>query len=99
MYRVIIQQKDKENSMVNTHSNSIEKVTFNIPTELKEQVMLLKDELKVSLSSIYNEAIANYLKQKELDKWQKGASLALEDKEYMSLAKELGDDNGDIYAY
>ncbi|MBU1668914.1 ribbon-helix-helix domain-containing protein [bacterium] len=85
--------------MVNTHSNSIEKVTFNIPTELKEQVMLLKDELKVSLSSIYNEAIANYLKQKELDKWQKGASLALEDKEYMSLAKELGDDNGDIYAY
>ena len=48
--------------MVNGQSNSIEKVTFNIPTELKEQVMLLKDELKVSLSSIYNEAITNYLK-------------------------------------
>ena len=85
--------------MVNTYSNSIEKVTFNIPSELKEQVMLLKDELKVSLSSIYNEAIANYLEQKELDKWQKGVSLALEDNEYMALSKELGDDNGDIYEY
>jgi predicted transcriptional regulator len=80
-------------------SNSYEKVTFNIPSELKEQVMALKDELKVSLSSIYNEAIANYLKQKELENWQKGVSLALQDKEYMVLSKELGNDNGDIYEY
>jgi post-segregation antitoxin (ccd killing protein) len=80
-------------------SNSFEKVTFNIPTELKEQVMALKDELKVSLSSIYNEAIANYLKQKELDNWQKGVSLALQDKEYMALSKEVGNDHGDLYEY
>ncbi len=85
--------------MVNTYSNSIEKVTFNIPSELKEQVMALKDELKVSLSSIYNEAIANYLQQKELENWQKGVSLALQDKEYMALSKELGNDNGDLYEY
>jgi len=85
--------------MVNTYSNSIEKVTFNIPSELKEQVMTLKDELKVSLSSIYNEAIANYLHQKELENWQKGVSLALQDKEYMALSKELGNDNGDLYEY
>jgi predicted transcriptional regulator len=86
--------------MVNTYSsNSFEKVTFNIPSELKEQVMALKDELKVSLSSIYNEAIANYLKQKELDNWQKGVSLALQDKEYMALSKELGNDHGDLYEY
>ena len=80
-------------------SNSYEKVTFNIPSELKEQVMALKDELKISLSSIYNEAIANYLKQKELENWQKGVSLALQDKEYISLSKELGNDNGDLYEY
>ena len=85
--------------MVNTYSNSMEKVTFNIPTELKEQVIALKDELKVSLSSIYNEAIANYLRQKELDKWTQGVSLALEDKEYMAFSKELSSDNGDIYEY
>lgn len=89
----------KEFCMVITHSNSIEKVTFNIPTELKEQVVALKDELKVSLSSIYNQAIVNYLKQKELEKWNKGVSLALRDKEYMALAKELGDDSGDLYEY
>ena len=85
--------------MVNTYSHSIEKVTFNIPSELKEQVMVLKNELKVSLSSIYNEAIASYLKQKELDKWQKGVSLALADKDYMAISKELGNDNGDLYEY
>lgn len=86
--------------MVNTYSsNSFEKVTFNIPSELKEQVMALKEELKVSLSSIYNEAIANYLQQKELENWQKGVSLALQDKEYMAFSKELGNDNGDLYEY
>jgi post-segregation antitoxin (ccd killing protein) len=85
--------------MVHTYSNQVEKVTFNIPIELKEQVMALKEELHVSLSSIYNEAIANHLKQKELDKWQKGVSLALDDKDYMSLSKELGADAGDVYEY
>ena len=85
--------------MVNTYGTSIEKVTFNIPIELKEQVIALKDELKVSLSAIYNEAIANYIQQKELEKWQKGVNMALVDQEYMTLTKELGSDNGDIYEY
>jgi len=85
--------------MAQIYGNKIEKVTFNIPVELKEQVLALKEELHVSLSSIYNEAIANYIKQKELDKWQKGVSLALDDKEYMDLTRELGSDAGDVYEY
>jgi post-segregation antitoxin (ccd killing protein) len=85
--------------MVNSYSNSFEKVTFNMPIELKEQVLALKDELKLSLSAIYNEAIANYIKQKELERWRRGVSMALKDKEYLSLSKELGSDNGDIYDY
>ncbi len=85
--------------MVNTYGTSIEKVTFNIPLELKEQVIALKDELKVSLSAIYNEAIANYIQQKELEKWQRGVNMALADQDYMALTKELGSDNGDIYDY
>jgi hypothetical protein len=48
--------------MVNTYGNSFEKVTFNMPIELKQEVLALKDELKISLSAIYNEAIANYIK-------------------------------------
>ncbi len=78
---------------------SMEKVTFNMPAELKKQVLALKEELQVSLSTIYNEAIANYLKQKEIEKWSQGVSMALEDKEYMELAQEMGSDNGDLYEY
>ena len=86
--------------MAHTYSsNSFEKVTFNIPSELKEQVVRLKEELNVSLSTIYNEAIANYLKQKELDSWHRGVSLALQDEEYAALSKELGNDNGELYEY
>jgi post-segregation antitoxin (ccd killing protein) len=85
--------------MVQTYGNQVEKVTFNIPIELKEQVMALKEELHVSLSSIYNEAITNHLKQKERDKWQKGVALALDDKEYIELSKELSEDVGDVYEY
>ncbi len=80
-------------------SDSMEKVTFNIPSELKEQLVALKDEMHISLSAIYNEAIANYVKQKELEKWQKGAELAMEDKEYMALSEEFGNDQGDLYEY
>jgi len=80
-------------------NNSMEKVTFNMPTELKEKVIALKDELKVSLSFIYNEAIANYLKQKELEKWEKGVVMALQDHEYMQYVQELSNDNGELYEY
>jgi post-segregation antitoxin (ccd killing protein) len=85
--------------MVNTYGNSFEKVTFNMPIELKQQVLALKDELKISLSAIYNEAIVNYIKQKELERWRRGVSLALKDKEYMELYQELSSDDGDIYEY
>jgi hypothetical protein len=85
--------------MANTYSSNMEKVTFNIPIDVKEQVLLLKDELKVSLSSIYNDAIVSYLKQKELAKWEKGVSLALADAEYISHLKEFSSDDGDVYEY
>ena len=85
--------------MALSQNNSMEKVTFNIPTELKEQVIALKEDLQISLSAIYNEAIANYLKQKEIERWNQGVSMALKDKEYMVLAQEMGSDNGDLYEY
>ncbi|MEA3434499.1 MAG: hypothetical protein U9R13_07930 [Campylobacterota bacterium] len=85
--------------MAKIHGETVEKVTFNMPTELKEQIMVLKDELKMSMSAIYNEAIKNYLEQKELEKWHKGVSLALKDKDYMTFSEELGKDNGDLYEY
>ncbi len=85
--------------MASSQNSSMEKVTFNMPTELKEQVIALKEDLRISLSVIYNEAIVNYLKQKEIERWRRGVSMALEDKEYMALSKEMGSDNGDLYEY
>jgi predicted transcriptional regulator len=90
--------KSKDINMI-VLNNSMEKVTFNMPTELKEKVIALKDELKVSLSFIYNEAIANYLKQKELEKWEKGVVMALQDHEYMQYVQELSNDDGELYEY
>jgi len=76
--------------MAQTYGIRTEKVTFNIPVELKQQVVALKEELHTSLSSIYKDAIASYLKQKELEKWERGVSMALEDSEYMTLVGEWG---------
>jgi len=85
--------------MVTTQTKEFDKVTFNIPTDLKKRVVALKEQMNVSLSTIYNEAIENYLKQKELQKWEKGAIKALEDKGYQKFSKELLSDDGDIYEY
>ncbi len=82
--------------MVNSNT---EKVTFNMPIELKNQVMLLKNELKVSLSTIYNEAIKNYVRQKELERWKRAAESAAKDKKYTADMKEFGSDDGGIYEY
>ena len=85
--------------MATVDGNPMEKVTFNMPTELKMRVMALKKELKVSFSSIYNEAISNYLKEKEADKWRQGVSLALKDRKYQEWSDELSTDTGDFHDY
>jgi len=76
-----------------------EKVTITIPHKLKEKLKALKDEFQTTTSSIYKEALENYIEQKEMEKWQKGAKLASEDKEYISFVNELSNDQGDIYEY
>ncbi len=85
--------------MVIYDGGKTEKITFNIPVELKEKVMEIRDELHVSLSTIYNEAIANYVRQRERDKWEKGVEMALHDDAYMQLAETMGSEKGDLYDY
>ena len=77
----------------------MEKVTFNIPSELKAKLVALKEEMHVSLSTLYNEAIERYIKEKEMQKWERGARLAAEDEAYITLAQETASDDGDLYAY
>jgi len=77
----------------------MEKVTFNMPSELKAKLTMIKEEMHISFSTLYNEALERFVKEKELEKWKKGAQLASKDKAYMTLAKELGNDDGQTYAY
>lgn len=79
--------------------NYSEKVTVTLPSELKSQLVTLKDELSMSMSAIYKEALEAYLEAKTQEKWMKGIELAAKDSEYLSFAKELGDDVGDVYGY
>ena len=75
---------------------NMEKVTISVPSDLKKQVLSLKDELHTSISSIYKEAIEEYLKQKELQKWRTASTMASNDKEYMKFVKEISDSLDDI---
>ena len=84
--------------MIATHP-SIEKVTFNIPSDLKHEVVKLKDELKVSLNTIYKNAILEYIKKQEIKKWQKGIELASKNKEYLKYTQDLSDTGVEVYEY
>ena len=79
--------------------HSIEKVTFNLDKDLKAKVLALKKEMGVSLSSIYNEAIADYLRQKELERWERAASQAAEDRDYQTHSEAIGQDDGGLHEY
>ncbi|MFA6759554.1 MAG: hypothetical protein WCR69_00720 [Sulfuricurvum sp.] len=79
---------------------STQKITINIPLELKEQLNELKDEMQTTLSSIYVEAIKKYLRDQEVAKWTRGFELASEDKQYQNLCKEYGSaECGGVYEY
>lgn len=49
------------------------KTTISIPTHLKEEVIKLKNELGVSMNSICQTAIEEYLNQKDIEKLRAGA--------------------------
>ncbi len=83
--------------MVQT-THKTKKITITVPFELKEQVYILKDELKTSISAIYKDALKFYIKQREIEKWEKGAKLASKDKQYLEFVNDISDD-GDIYEY
>ena len=84
--------------MTITHQK-IEKVTFNIPSELKKDVVKLKDELKVSLNTIYKNALTEYVKKQERKRWEEATLKAAQNKGYIAESKELADTGVEIYEY
>lgn len=79
--------------------NHAEKVTVTLPSDLKSQLVALKDELSLSMSTIYKEALEAYIEAKTQEKWNKGIALAAADRDYLAFVAELGDDKGDVYDY
>ena len=82
-----------------TSSINMEKITISVPSELKDRVLELKNEFHTSISALYKEAMEEYLKQKEIQKWQKAAQLASKDKEYMQFVQEMNNSVDDLYEY
>ena len=76
-----------------------EKVTFNLPSDIKEEVIKLKEAMNISLNTIYKTAILEYLQKQEIKKWEEGAKKASKNKEYRDLCEELGDTGGELYEY
>ncbi len=80
-------------------AKEIEKVTFNIPSNLKRKATLLKDEMNISMSTLYKEAIEAYVREKEILKWQKAADIMSDEYETNTELKEWLEFEEDIHAY
>ena len=80
-------------------NKTYEKVSFNLPTDIKSEVVKLKDSMKVSLNTIYKTAIVEYIERQEMKKWEKGAEMASKDKEYNALTKEWSNVGLEILKY
>jgi len=80
-------------------NKTYEKVSFNLPTDIKSEVVKLKDSMKVSLNTIYKTAIAEYVERQELNKWKKGAEMASKDKEYNAFTKEWSNVGLEVLEY
>ena len=78
---------------------SHEKVSFNLPSDIKSEVVKLKKTMHVSLNTIYKTAIAEYVQRQEVKRWEEAAKLASKDKEYQKLCRELSETEEDFYEY
>lgn len=67
-----------------------EKVTITLPIQIKEEVAKLKDEMKISMNSIYLTAIQEYVKQKNREKLRLEALQMVEEYKTNPEMIELG---------
>ena len=68
-----------------------EKITILLPTQIKQEVAKLKDDLKVSMNSIYQKAIEEYVKKINREKLRKEAQSMVN--EYASNLEMIELDN------
>lgn len=76
-----------------------EKVTITLPTQMKEEVAKLKEEMKISMNSIYQTAIQEYVKKKNREKLKLEASQMIEEYKTNPEMRELSNFQEDIVEY
>jgi type IV secretory pathway TraG/TraD family ATPase VirD4 len=79
--------------------NSIEKVTLLLPKLLKEEVMQLKESLQVSMNSIYQMAIAEYVAKKKREQLRQEALMMVDEYNTNPEILELIDFEEDLNEY
>jgi len=79
--------------------NSMEKVTLLLPQMLKQEVMQLKESLQVSMNSIYQTAIAEYVAKKKREQLRQEALMMVEEYKTNPEILELSDFVEDINEY
>ena len=76
-----------------------EKVTITIPCDMKTEIAKIKEDMKVSMNSIYQSAIKEYLTKKKRERLRKEAESMVSYYETNEDAVELLKEAGDIYEY
>jgi pantoate kinase len=79
--------------------NHTEKVTIILPKVLKDEVMQLKESLQVSMNSIYQMAIAEYIAKKKREQLRKEALMMVEEYHSNPELLELMEFQEDIDEY
>ncbi|MEA1920222.1 MAG: hypothetical protein U9N52_10305 [Campylobacterota bacterium] len=79
--------------------SSQEKVTITLPSQIKNEVSKLKEELHLSMNAIYQTAIAEYVEKKRKERLQKEAHSMVEEYENNPEIKELSGYIEDIHEY
>ena len=79
--------------------SSVEKVTVVLPQLLKNEVLQLKETLHVSMNSIYQTAIAEYVAKKKREQLREEAKMMLEEYSNNAEIQELIEFEEDINAY
>jgi len=75
------------------------KITITLPMQIKQEVVRLKDDLKMSMNSIYQTAIQEYVKQKKREKLRQEAQDMVEEYKNNSEIIELANFEEDVVEY
>ncbi len=79
--------------------NGVEKVTMLLPQMLKEEVVQLKETIGMSMNSIYQTAIAEYVAKKKREQLREEALMMIDEYNTNPELLELADFEEDLNEY